>query len=359
MRSEPERYMLIMMLRCNHMDNNCKVSVIMPVYKSEPYIEEAIQSVINQTHQNIELLCINDSTPDGAFDICKRYQKEYPWIKLIENSKNQGQEFTRNRGLDEMTGDYVLFLDSDDTIAPDMLEKMVDAAQREDADVVLSAYSMVVDSKDIPVVVDNAASLEQTMDISAFSNALLAPIEWDILSCVGSKLYKTSVIQNSHLRFDRQYKYNEDGAFILSFLRICQRVSFINEPFYKYRIRNAGSVMSSYQPEMFQSLVRVNELLRDLFIQTNVFDRKKEEYYSHLFVIIIASLRNEAKFGDIKSFYAVLREIQSYTEYGSIWPVLKQSSALRSKKKAALLLLRMRLYRILYYLLKKQNRYTL
>ena len=139
------------------MDNKCKVSVIMPVYKTELYIEEAIQSVINQTHQNIELLCINDSTPDGAFDICKRYQKEYPWIKLIENSNNQGQEFTRNRGLDEMTGDYVLFLDSDDTIAPDMLEKMVDAAQREDADVVLSAYSMVVDSKDIPVVVDNAA----------------------------------------------------------------------------------------------------------------------------------------------------------------------------------------------------------
>lgn len=335
------------------MNNKPKVTIIMPVYKTEEYIEESIQSVLKQSYKNIELLCINDDTPDSAFEICKEYQKKYPWIRLIENSENQGVEFTRNRGLDEITGDYVLFLDSDDTISGDMLERMVDVAVEEDSDVVMSAYSMVVESKEEPVLVHTVPPLPQTMDMKVFAGFLLAPIEWKILCCVGTKLYKTSLIRQNHLRFDRKYKYNEDGGFILSFLQSCQKVSYINEPFYKYRIRNTGSIMSSYRPYMFQSIVRVNELLKDVLVRNQVFERKKQLYFRKLLFVIIDSLRNEVRFGDKMTFHKVLNKILDYEDYEKMQNTLLHSNALGVKQKVVLVLMKYHLYGLLYTMLKR------
>lgn len=335
------------------MDNKPKVSIIMPVYKTERYIEETIQSVLKQSYPNIELICINDNTPDGAFEICKEYQKKYAWIRLIENKENQGQEFTRNHGLDEMKGDYVLFLDSDDTIATDMLERMVDVALSDHSDVVMSAYSMIIEGEDTPVLVNAASPFEQTMDLRTFASLLLDPIEWKILCCVGTKLYKTSIIQNNHLRFDKKFKYNEDGGFILSFLFACQRVSYINEPFYKYRIRDAGSTMSSYRPDMFQSIIKVNELLRDVLVENDVFDQKEKLYYRKLLFIIIDSLRNEVRFGDKKSFHKALNVISNYADYKKMRDTLLHSDVLAVKQKVFLIFMRFHLYSLLYSILKK------
>lgn len=334
------------------MDNKPKVTIIMPVYKTEPYIEETIQSVLKQSYQNIELLCINDDTPDGAFEICKEYQKKYPWIRLIENSKNQGLEATRNHGLDEMTGDYVLFLDSDDTISGDMLERMVDVAMEEDSDAVMSAYSMVVDGKEEPVLVHTASPLPRTMDMGTFAELLLDPMEWKILCCVGTKLYKTSLIKQNCLRFDRQYKYNEDGGFILSFLQLCRKVSYVNEPFYKYRIRSAGSIMSSYRPDMFRSIVKVNELLRNVLVSNQVFDRKRELYFRKLLFVIIDSLRNEVRFGNKMTFRQVLDTILAYEDYGKMLDTLLYSGVLGAKQKVVLVLMKYHLYGLLYAMLK-------
>ena len=335
------------------MDNKPKVTIIMPVYKTRPYIEEALQSVLKQSYQNIELLCINDDTPDGAFEICKEYQKKYPWIRLLENRANQGVEFTRNHGLDEMIGDYVLFLDSDDTITGDMLEQMVDVAIEEEADVVMSAYSMLLEGEEEPVLVHTESPLPQTMDMRTFASFLLDPIEWKILCCVGTKLYKTSLIQKNCLRFDPKYKYNEDGGFVLSFLQTCQKVSYINEPFYKYRIRNTESIMSSYRLNMFESIVKVSELLRNVLVSNRVFDRKKELYFRKLLFIIIDSLRNEARFGDKKTFHKALNKILAYEDYEKMQDTLLHSAVLGVKQKMVLVLMKCQLYGLLYTMLKR------
>jgi len=340
-------------MRCKTLDNKPKVTIIMPVYKTEQYIEEAIQSVLKQSYKNIELLCVNDATPDAAFEICKKYQEKYSWIRLIENNNNRGVEYTRNHGLDVMTGEYVLFLDSDDTISGDMLERMVDVAILDDSDFVMSAYSMMVDGKEKPVIVNTEMHIPKTMSIKVFSGLLLDPIEWKILCCVGTKLYKASLIQSNSLRFDRKYKYNEDGGFILSFLKACQKISFVNEPFYKYRIRNAGSTMSSYRPNMFQSIIKVNELLRDILVRNNVFECKKELYFMKLLFIIIDSLRNEAKFGDKATFQKVLDMIITYDDFKEMQDILLYSSILGFRQKVVLLLLKCHLYGVLHVMLKR------
>ncbi|WP_027097181.1 glycosyltransferase family 2 protein [Clostridium paraputrificum] len=326
------------------------VSIIMPVYNTEKFIEEAIKSVINQKYRNIELICVNDKTPDRAIEICKNYQKKYSNIKIIENEENMGLEFTRNRGMEEMTGKYVMFLDSDDTIDDNMVEKMVNIAEKNESQVVLSAYSMIIDGNDKPVLA-NISDME-CLNISDFSKLLLDKLEWRILCCVGSKLYRADVIKKNHLRFDRKYKYNEDGGFILSFLLLCNKVSYIDEPFYKYQIRKSGSIMSSYRPEVFSSIIKVNELLRRIFINNGIYNTKQELYYRKLFFLILDSLRNEAKYGDFDSYNETLKTIRNYEDYEKMQKSLIKSNILGIKQKGVLICMRLNLYNILYRIIK-------
>lgn len=106
------------------------VSVIMPVYMVQDFVEKAVLSVENQTYDNIELLCIDDASSDGSYDICKRLAKKYENIILLkhfisgkEATINLGQETTRNLGLEVASGKYCLFLDSDDTLSPETIKK--------------------------------------------------------------------------------------------------------------------------------------------------------------------------------------------------------------------------------------------
>lgn len=326
------------------------VSIIMPIYKTEKFIEESIISVINQTYSNIELICVNDKTPDYAFDICKKYQKKYSYIKLIENETNKGLEFTRNHGLEEMTGKYVMFLDSDDTIDPNMVETMVEIAEKNQSDIVLSTYSMVINGREKPVLA-NLQNMEQ-LSLNDFTQLLLDKLEWKILCCVGCKLYRTDLIRKNGIKFDKKFRYNEDGGFILSFLLICNHVSYINEPFYKYRIRESGSIMSSYRENLFSHLVKVNELLRDLFINTNMYEIKQQLYFRKLFFIMIDSLKNEVKFGNKDSYGEVVNEIVNYVDYDQMKKSLKKSNILGIKQEGVLICMRFNLYKILYCIMK-------
>ena len=321
----------------------------MPVYKTEAFIEETIQSVIAQTYKNVELVCVNDCTPDGAFEICKQYSERYGFVKLCANEKNSGLEATRNHGLDEATGDYVMFLDSDDTIRPEMIEKMVSSAEENGSDVVMSAYSMHIEEQDIPVLA--GLELPPVITTTELTKILLSSLEWKIFCCVGTKLYRRKLIEDRHLRFDKQYKYNEDGGFILSFLKTCEKISYIDEPFYRYRIRQSGSIMSSYRKDPFSSISKVNELLRDLFVQHGVFEEKKGLYYRKLLFVMIDSLRNEAKFGSKDTFRQVVQQIKGYRDYADMEKVLRKSKIIGTKQKFALTCLHYNLVSILYRML--------
>ena len=326
------------------------VSIVMPVYKTERFIETSIQSVLDQTYDNIELICVNDGTPDLAFDICKKYQIKYNKIKVLDHGENKGLEYTRNHGIKKALGKYILFLDSDDTIDKNMVNDMVYIAEKNSTDIVLSTYSMVINNKEQPIF-----SSEQTIekaDMCEFSNLLLDRIEWKILTCVGTKLYKADIIKKNNIIFDKKYKYNEDGGFIFSYLLIAKTISFINKPYYKYTIRDSGSIMSSYRKNLFSYLVKVNELLRQLFIKNGVYDRKKDLYYRKLFFIIIDSIKNEVKFGSRKTYLEVLRTVEDYEDSSDMKYFLKKTKLLGIQQKGVLFLIQYKMYRILYCIMK-------
>ena len=277
------------------------VSIIMPVYKSEEFIKESILSVQNQSYHNIELICVNDGTPDKAFEICKEMQKTYNNIKLLENEKNMGLEFTRNYGISEACGKYILFLDSDDLLEKNTVESIVAAAEDSETDIVLFGYFNVVDGKEIPADMGSISNGKYT--VAEFSRFLLGDMPIGSISNVGTKLYRTEFIINNELKFDRKYKYHEDGGFIFNALNKTDKIYVINKPFYKYIRRNSGSIMSSYRQYMFTGIVTAREIIKDIFIKNHVWeDGSKERYYKDIFGVMLDSLLNEEKFGDADSF---------------------------------------------------------
>ncbi len=314
------------------------VSVIMPVYKSEAYIRQAILSVVNQTYPHIELLCINDATPDASFDVCKELQKEYPNIVLLENKENRGQEYTRNRGLEEAHGEYLLFLDSDDELASDTVERLVTVAERQAADVVLFNYANVVKGEELPVSVGTMENGVYTA--SQFAALLLTQVGIGVISCIGNKLYRTDRIRKKALRFNRKYRFNEDGAFFLNYIADAQTVCFVNEPFYKYLIRDCDSTMSSYRPQMFSTIAKARELIKEICIKNKAWGEEQQvAYYREMLGLMLNSLINEVKFGDKASFKAAVCTVRQYEDFEGTVDCLKKRNALSLVRKIAVYLL--------------------
>ncbi len=121
-----------------------KVSIIMPLYNAEKYLTEAIKSILNQTYNDFELICINDCSTDRTRDIVEEFQKRDDRIKMLKNEKNLGAAPSRNKGLKAARGDYILFLDGDDIFEEELLEKATATIEKYQADIVLFEYMHVL-----------------------------------------------------------------------------------------------------------------------------------------------------------------------------------------------------------------------
>ena len=128
-----------------------KVSIIIPIYNVEEYLSQCLDSIVNQTYSNLEVILINDGSTDNCLEICNKYINKYNW-KLI-NKKNGGLSSARNAGLKEFTGDYVYFIDSDDWIKEDMIEVLVSLLENKKADIVECGIYWVYDNE---IKIDNS-----------------------------------------------------------------------------------------------------------------------------------------------------------------------------------------------------------
>ena len=126
---------------------NIKISTIIPVYNAEKFIEKTVSSVLNQTYKNIEIILVNDCSKDKSKEICNKLSKENKNIKVIDLNKNQGVSHARNIGIIESTGDYIHFMDSDDTITTNMYEKIVKYLETENPDLVITGVNYYVNDK--------------------------------------------------------------------------------------------------------------------------------------------------------------------------------------------------------------------
>lgn len=217
-----------------------KLSVIVPVYKAEAYLRECVDSILNQTEKDLELILVDDGSPDLSGAICAEYALHYPDRVSVITLDNGGQGRARNFGIDAAKGDYLAFIDSDDYIAPDMFELMLAAAEREGADVVVCDMEKRYADGRVEYV--------------------KAALQNDPMAAAGSasnKIFKRSLVGD--IRFPVGLWY-EDFSFSAKLAMLSEKTVFVEKPLYIYRI-GQESTMNNNNARKNLDLI---EIMRDI-----------------------------------------------------------------------------------------------
>ena len=255
-------------------DNSPLVSVIVPVYNVRPYIEEALDSLINQTYRNLEIFAVDDGSDDGSGEICDRYAASDSRFRVIHQT-HLGISAARNRALDAATGNIVAFLDADDAFYPDMLAKMVSAMADEGADIVVCSFGVYAtvesmsgsDRFEMPGVYELRISGTQGKKA-----ALRALADGDLNVAVFNKIYRRGIWED--LRFPEGH-ITEDMAVMFHAIDQIQKITVINEELYKYRSR-PGSITKTYSEQGLKDYLLAYASFR-AFIEKNVPETFSED----------------------------------------------------------------------------------
>lgn len=236
-----------------------KVSIIIPVYNVEKYLPKCLESVIGQTYADLEIICVDDGTPDRSAAVILSYAEKDGRIKLI-SQENQGLSGARNTGIKSAVGDYIVFLDGDDWIEPETIETAVKAAEKNSADVVMwgyirefpgrSAEKKIFDS-DMIFDENDCRTLHRRM-AGLYGKETADPSNADSLVTAWGKLYKADIIKKNNLEFvDTKIIGTEDALFNLQCFGHVKCAAFINRPFNHYRKDNDVSLTRSYKSRLF------------------------------------------------------------------------------------------------------------
>lgn len=218
--------------------NKPLVSILIPVYNTEGFLPKCLDSIVNQTYSNLQVVIIDDGSKDASLCIAQKYAKQYPYIEVY-HQENQGIASTRNNLLDKAKGDYVLFVDSDDWCELDMVDFLINKAIANKADMV--TCSMV---KNNETFVSNIF-LEEIWDRE---KAVLEFLRHKIFNgSLWNKLIKTSLLHN--LRFHCGIFYGEDALFLWKVLQSVDSIVVTNKILYHYRMNNNSLSHLSWTPD--------------------------------------------------------------------------------------------------------------
>lgn len=250
-----------------------KVSVIIPVYNVEKYIEEAIESVMNQTYKNVEIVVVDDGSTDNSGKLCDEIAKKDDRIKVY-HTVNGGLSVARNVGLENATGDYLMFLDSDDFLELDAVENMYNAIEEKDADYIIGNYINTTESGEKwekPVFSYEEFKPFQLSIEDSFNSFFI------MNSSVCNKIFKKSFIDGLNLKFEVGLPA-EDAIFTTYCFIKSTKVFYIPSLVFNYRQRKGGSISTSCSREYFDG---INKAYR--IIYENFRDNGRLAYYRYFY----------------------------------------------------------------------------
>lgn len=220
------------------MDKACKlVSVIVAAYNIEQYLPRCLDSLINQTYDNLEIVVVDDGSEDATGAICDSYAQNDRRIKVI-HQQNQGLSGARNTGLSSAQGEYIGYVDGDDWIEPDMYRKMYMACEQKNAEIAVCAYREAGESGKAASYTDGTYLLtrEEALEVYICDNR-----PYHIYNSVWSKLFKREIIQDMTFPSGRK---SEDILYTTYALCRCRKCVFLDTPFYNYVVDREGSIMN-------------------------------------------------------------------------------------------------------------------
>lgn len=286
------------------------ISIILPVYHVEDYIEQCLNSLINQTYRDIEIICINDCTMDNSITIVKEYQKKDKRIRLINHHTNKGLGGARNTGIKEARGEYILFVDSDDYIDHSMVDLLHTALCSAKCDAAVCGIMLTYDTtkactSHTAFHYDNLAA-EKIYHIETDKTILT-----DMWPSVCNKLWKRSIISENNILFKERILY-EDHTFFYEYFSKCSSFIYINKPLYFYRKERPQSITThstGREKEIFKILEYIGHIFKSMY---------SDEIYLKLYLKIVIRLLYERRwiFADNDpNYYTYLHKVSNYLSH--------------------------------------------
>lgn len=212
---------------------NPYISIIVPVYNTEKYLEQCIESILTQTYNNFELILINDGSTDNSKKICEKYQEKDERVSLF-NTSNNGVSSARNLGIEKCTGKYITFIDSDDYIERQTLELIINKVEDNDLLIIGEVKDFYKNDTLIKSKKENSLMKDLTIDnIRNNIKTIFSEIKMDSVHC---KIYLNKIIKEKQLRFNEKVNIREDTLFNIQYLRYCCKLKSLNKELYHFRI---------------------------------------------------------------------------------------------------------------------------
>lgn len=246
------------------------ISIIMPVYNKYNYLMKSINTIINQTYKDFELIIVDDGSSDGSEKLCDEFAQKDQRIKVI-HIKNAGVSNARNVGLDNAKGKYLQFIDSDDYVDEDMLEKLYDKATQYDVDIVISGITKVnhdyeVLNETLPQLIGVKSKNEMLENFASEQRST------GIYGCVSNKFIKRDIVEKFKLRFDTKIKLAEDLDFYLKLYEHISSIYFYDTSFYYYIQNAANSSTSENFKHDYLTQINISLRQKDLLNKNNMLN---------------------------------------------------------------------------------------
>lgn len=236
------------------------VSIIVPCYNSAPYVDACLESLVNQTLRDIEIICVNDASTDDTPSLLRAWVQRDSRIRLIDR-ENGGAGAARNTGMDAAVGEYIAFVDLDDYVEHSMYARLLEEARRHDADVTACGYAGFSDYDETALETwsrSPAAGVEQDVKSSSFHRDSVW-MSSDVV--VWNKLYRSDLLNRNGIRFETSCRYAEDDMFGLMLLPHMSCLTVIPDQLYHYRRQREGSVSFSWGEQGPPFMDAVNRLI--------------------------------------------------------------------------------------------------
>ena len=266
------------------------VTVIIPVYNVESYLAKCLDSVVNQTYQNLQIILVNDGTKDNSLEICEQYAHSDSRITII-NKENGGLSSARNKGLEYAEGVYCYFLDSDDYIELDLIEKAARKMTEENADMVIFGMKRFREDSD---ETESFELGDRTYMLSSpkqrFEFIAREYYQYNVAYEVWNKLYKLDIIKKNNMKFeDNNIIFSEDVCFLSYYLFHVNKIVTMHETFYHYLIRGSSLTGVGYR----EPKVRQFHLLLNYVYQYSQQYDDDAHYVTNHFEYMYASLMHD------------------------------------------------------------------
>ncbi len=228
------------------------ISVVVPVFNNEKYVNRCIDSILNQTYENLEVILVDDGSTDGSIKICEDWKQKDKRIKII-TQKNLGAAAARNNGAKQATGDFVSFVDNDDWLRPEMYETMINTAEKESADLVFCKF-INVDEKYNRTYVNEINLTKENLKnpFYFFVKRKKKDVFFGNIACCNRILIKKDLL--STVKFNEKLSFNENRLFVLNLLEKTDKIAVANEHLYNHF--NPSFDSKVYDEAYFESLTR-------------------------------------------------------------------------------------------------------